>query len=255
MSEWTGTNVIVTGASRGIGAATAKAFGKVGANVTLLARTVEAMQPLVNELSRGPATATAIACDVADFDQVQAAVSDCVSRGGSVDVLINNAGLIDPIARLADADPAAWATVVDVNYKGVFHGMRAAIPHMLDQGHGTIINMSSGAATSALEGWSHYCSSKAAVQMLTRCAHKEYGDQGVRVIGLSPGTVATPMMEQIRDSGVNPVSRLDWSTHIPAEWVAQAILYLTTREADDYLGEDFSLKVNEGRKRVGLPPI
>src|SRR3546814_19258308 len=75
--------------------------------------------------------------------------------------------------------------------KGVYHGLRAAIPIMEAQGHGVIVNISSGAATSALEGWSHYCATKAAVLMLTRCVDKEYRNKGIRVVGLSPGTVAT----------------------------------------------------------------
>ncbi|WP_281175893.1 SDR family oxidoreductase [Ahrensia marina] len=82
------------------------------------------------------------------------------------------------------------------------------------------INISSGAATSAWEGWSHYCATKAGVLSLTRVADKEYRDQGIRVIGLSPGTVATHMQEQIRASNINPISQLDWSAHIPADWVA-----------------------------------
>ena len=89
--------------------------------------------------------------------------------------------------------------------------------------------------------------------MLTRCAHKEYAEQGIRVIGLSPGTVATEMQTAIKESGINPVSKLDWSAHIPAEWVAQTLVYLLSDEAADLAGTDFSIKNNEGRKRVGLP--
>jgi len=127
------------------------------------------------------------------------------------------------------------------------------IPLMQRNGGGTIVNMSSGAATSALEGWSHYCASKAAVLALTRCTHREYGAKGIRVVGLSPGTVATDMQVLIRDSGVNPVSRLDWSAHIPPEWVARAVIFLCGEEGAMYAGDDFSLKTNEGRKAAGLP--
>ena len=124
---------------------------------------------------------------------------------------------------------------------------------MVARGGGTVINISSGAATSALEGWSHYCSTKAAVLSLTRCADKEYRDSGINVIGLSPGTVATGMQVAIKASGINPVSRLDPSAHIPAEWVARAILYLCGPEGAAFAGQDFSLKTAEGRQRVGLP--
>ena len=130
--------------------------------------------------------------------------------------------------------------------------MRYAIPEMVRAGGGTIINISSGAATSALEGWSHYCATKAAVLSLTRVAHKEYADQGVRVVGLSPGTVATDMQVAIRASGINPVSQLDPDAHIPPEWVAKALMWLCSPEADPHLGTDFSIKTDEGRKAVGL---
>src|SRR3546814_7074582 len=93
--------------------------------------------------------------------------------------------------RSGESDPDGWDAVVDINLKGVYHGLRAAIPIMEAQGHGVIVNISSGAATSPLEGWSHYCATKAAVLMLTRCVDKEYRDRGIHVVGLSPGTVAT----------------------------------------------------------------
>jgi len=106
------------------------------------------------------------------WHDVDHAFSKAREHFGSIDILVNNAGVIDPVARIEDADPVEWRSVVDVNVKGVFHGIRAAISTMKDTG-GTIINISSGAATSALEGWSHYCSTKAAVLSLTGCVHKE----------------------------------------------------------------------------------
>jgi len=124
---------------------------------------------------------------------------------------------------------------------------------MSERGGGTVVNISSGAATNVLEGWSHYCATKAAVLALTRCVHKEYAAHGVRAVGLSPGTVATAMQKSIHDSGVNPVSELDWETHIPPEWAARAVAWLCSDAAADIAGEDFSIKTPEGRRRVGLP--
>ena len=115
------------------------------------------------------------------------------------------------------------------------------------------MNISSGAANSALEGWSHYCTTKAAAKKLTECAHKEVGDRGIRVVGLSPGTVATDMMAAIKTSGINPVSQLSWSSHIPPEWAAEAIAYLCGPGGAEFAGTDFSIKTEEGRKLVGLP--
>jgi len=244
MRHLSGKTVVITGASKGIGAATARALAGHGAHVTVAARQANLLTALADDIG-----GRAVPCDVSRFDAVQ----DLMAAAGDVDILINNAGTIDPIAHLADSDPAAWAQVVNVNVLGVYHGLRAALPGMIARGTGTVINMSSGAATSALEGWSHYCATKAAVLSLTRVADKEVRDKGVRVIGLSPGTVATDMQRDIAASGINPVSRLDWDTHISADWVAQAIAALTGPLGDAWCGRDFSLKTEEGRRAAGLP--
>ncbi|MBS8227485.1 SDR family oxidoreductase [Vannielia litorea] len=247
-----GKTVIVTGASRGIGEATARHFAALGAHVVLAARDEARIRAIAAELEAEGHAACAWPTDVADEAQVAALVAATLEETGRLDLLVNNAGLIDPIARLGESTPEAWGRVVDVNLKGVYHGLRHAIPAMVAQGGGTVVNISSGAATSALEGWSHYCATKAAVLSLTRVADKEYRSQGVRVLGLSPGTVATAMQAQIRASGINPVSQLDWSAHIPPEWVARAIEWLTTESANAHLGTDFSIKTDEGRRLVGL---
>jgi len=255
MSHVAGKTVIVTGASRGIGAATAKHFASLGARTVLAARSQDTVEAIAKQITDTGGVATAVRCNVADQNDVEALIQHACETFGGPDVLINNAGLIEPIGLLADSDPAAWSEVVDVNLKGVFYGIRFAIPRMLERGGGTIINLSSGAATSALAGWAHYCCTKAAVLSLTRCVDKEYREQGIRVLGLSPGTVATDMQIAIRASGINPVSRLDPSSHIPAEWVAKAIAYLCDPAADRHLGTDFSLKTDAGRAEAGLPPL
>lgn len=245
MEHVTGKTVLIAGASKGIGAATARVLAGIGARVILAARSKARLHQLAKETG-----GLAVPCDVSNAAQV-AALFDA---GMDVDVLINNAGLIDPIARIEDNDPEAWGRVVDVKVKGVYHGLRAALPHMAARGGGTVINISSGAATSALEGWSHYCATKAAVLSLTRVADTEMRDKDVRVIGLSPGTVATDMQHNIAASGINPVSKLAWDAHIPPEWVGQAIAVLMGPTGDAYCGTDFSLKTEEGRKLADLPP-
>ncbi len=253
MAELTDKVALITGGSRGIGAAAARAFAAAGAKVVLAARSTGQIESVATEIQSGGGEALAVACDVSDYTDVKALIDQALAFGGRLDVLVNNAGVIDPIARLADSDPEAWARAADINYKGVYFGLRAAIPIMEQQGGGVIVNISSGAATSALEGWSHYCSSKAAALSLTKCAHAEVADKGVRVVGLSPGTVATDMQVAIKASGVNPVSTLEWSDHIPPEWVAQAIVWLSSDAAADIGGEDFILRDPENRRRVGLP--
>ncbi|SLN42660.1 SDR family oxidoreductase [Roseisalinus antarcticus] len=247
--DMTGKVVVITGASRGIGAAAAHRFADAGAKVVLLARNGDKVAEVAGEI--GPA-ALAVPCDVSRYWEVDAAVEAAVQTFGRLDVFIGNAGVIDPIAHIAEADPAAWSQVIDVNLKGVFHGMRAVLPVMLAQSGGTIITISSGAAHAPVEAWSHYCSSKAGAYMLTRMADKEYRDKGIRALGLSPGTVATEMQREIKASGVNPVSKLDWSDHVPPEWPAEALLWMCGPEADPWLGDDISLKDDEIRSKVGL---
>lgn len=252
MIDLKGKTALVTGASRGIGAAIAEKLAAYGASVVLAARSTGDIEAVAARIRQAGGTAETLACDVSRYEDVATAVQVAIDRFGRLDILVNNAGLIEPIARLAESDPEHWAQVADVNYKGVYFGLRAAIPAMLATGGGTIVTISSGAATSALEGWSHYCSSKAAALSLTRCADKEYRDQGIRVVGLSPGTVATDMQVAIKASGINPVSQLDPSVHIPPDWAAEAVAFLCGSGGDAYLGTDFSLKTEEGRKLVGL---
>jgi len=123
---------------------------------------------------------------------------------------------------------------------------------MIASGGGSILTISSGAAHGPVEAWSHYCASKAAVKMLTECVHKENGADGIRAIGLSPGTVATQMQVEIKASGINPVSQLDWDVHIPADWPARALLWMCGSDADQYCGQELSLRDEDLRKRVGL---
>jgi NAD(P)-dependent dehydrogenase (short-subunit alcohol dehydrogenase family) len=247
--DMSGKAVLVTGASRGIGAAAARVFARVGASVALVSRGEEAIAALAGEI--GP-QALAIPCDVARYWEVAAAVDATVRAFGRLDVIVNNAGVIEPVARMAESDPDAWGQVIDINLKGVYHGMRAALPVMLAAGGGSILTISSGAAHAPIEGWSHYCASKAGAAMLTGMLDKEYRDKGIRAIGLSPGTVATQMQKEIKASGVNPVSQLDWSDHIPPEWPAEALLWMCSPDADGFVGQEISLRDEAIRRRVGV---
>ncbi len=248
MTDLSNRTVLITGASRGIGAAAARAFAARGARVALLARGTSEIADLAGEIGE---TALAIPCDVSNWSEMARAVGATVEAFGALDVLIGNAGVIEPIGPLAEVDPGDWGRVIDVNVKGVFHGMRAALPVMAAQGSGTVITISSGAAHRALAGWSAYCTSKAAAKMLTEAAHAEHGEM-LRVMGLSPGTVATQMQREIKASGVGPVAALDWEDHIPPEWVADALVWMCGAEADDLRGTEVSLRDEAIRRRIGL---
>ena len=244
-----GKTVVITGASRGIGAEAARVFAAAGANVALIARSSDAIEKLAAEIGE---QAIALTCDVASYALVEDAIAKAKETFGSVDILINNAGVIEPISHLASADPDEWGTVIDINLKGVFNGMRAVLPMMIASGGGSILTISSGAAHGPVEAWSHYCASKAAAKMLTECVHKENGADGIRAIGLSPGTVATQMQVEIKASGINSISQLDWDVHIPADWPARTLLWMCGSDADQYCGQELSLRDEGLRKRVGL---
>nr|WP_205518653.1 SDR family NAD(P)-dependent oxidoreductase [Pseudotabrizicola algicola] len=245
----TGKTVIITGASRGIGAAAARVFASAGWRVALLARSTTEISALSEQIG---AASIALPCDVADASAVDAAVQAVMERWGRLDALINNAGMIDPIARIEHAKASDWGQAIDVNLKGVFNGMRAAIPVMKAAGSGTIITVSSGAASNPLEGWSAYCAAKAGAAMLTRAAHLEEGQNGLRIMGLSPGTVATDMQVRIKASGINPVSALDPAVHIPAEWPAKCLLWMCGAGGDPWLGEEVKLRDESIRRAIGV---
>ncbi|WP_370251486.1 SDR family oxidoreductase [Nioella sp.] len=240
---------MITGASRGIGEAAARLFAQEGAKVCLLARSRDEIAQIAGDIGDA---ALAIPCDVSRFWELEAAVNACVETFGRLDIVINNAGVIEPIASMAESDPDAWGHVIDINLKGVYYGMRAALPVMTAAGGGTIITISSGAAHNALDGWSHYCTSKAGAAMLTKCLHKEAAANGIRAMGLSPGTVATQMQREIKASGVNPVSQLEWTDHIPADWPAKCLLWMCSKDSDEFLGEEISLREEAIRRRIGV---
>lgn len=249
MTDLTGKTALITGASRGIGAEAARVFAEAGANVALVARSADSIADLAGDI--GP-RAVAIPCDISRFWEMEQAVENCVTAFGGLDILVNNAGVIEPISRIEEVDPEAWGQAIDINLKGVFHGIRAAFPVMEHAGGGTILTVSSGAAHGPVEAWSQYCASKAGAAMLTMCLHKEMSEKGIRAMGLSPGTVATQMQKEIKASGINPVSQLDWSDHIPADWPARALLWMCGPEADGFAGLEISLRDESIRQKVGL---
>lgn len=241
--------IVITGASRGIGAAAALAFAAQGARVALIARDRAGLADVAGQIG---AEAMAVAADVARWDDMARAVAQVQAAWGRVDVLVNNAGVVAPMAAMDVADPGEWATLIDINVKGVFHGIRAVLPGMLAQGAGAVLTLSSGAAHHPVQGWSAYCASKAGAAMLTESLHLERSGQGIRAMGLSPGTVATDMQRQIKESGVGPVAALDWDVHIPSDWPARALVWMCGPAADEYVGQELSLREADLRRRIGL---
>jgi 3-oxoacyl-[acyl-carrier protein] reductase len=252
MSNLTGKIVIVTGASRGIGANASMALAKARATVVLTARDGALAGEVARSITAAGGVASAQACDVSDYGAVEALVAATRNRFGTLDVLINNAGVIEPICSIAESDPAAWARNIEINLTGAYHAIRAVLPGMIAAGGGTIVNLSSGAAIRPQEGWSAYCSAKAGLHMLTRAVALETAGQGIRVFGFQPGTTDTDMQVLIRASGINPVSQIPRANLTPVAHPAAAIVYLCTPAADDLNGQDFSLRDEAFRARLNL---
>jgi 3-oxoacyl-[acyl-carrier protein] reductase len=249
MKRLGGKVMIVTGASRGIGAAAAASLAKAGVIVVLAARDGKFAGEVAASIGEN---ASARACDVSDYAAVEALVAETKARFGRLDGLINNAGVIEPIASIAESDPTVWARNIEINLTGAYHAIRAVLPGMIAAGGGTIVNVSSGAAIRPLEGWSAYCSAKAGLHMLTRAIVLETEGQGIRVFGFQPGTTDTDMQVLIRASGVNAISQIPRENLTPVAHPAVAIVYLCTAEADDLNGQEFSLRDAPFRARLGL---
>lgn len=189
--------VIVTGASRGIGAAIVNRLRQVRATVVAVARSSNAAESAKGRASHGDRVHP-IAAEIADPGACADVVTETLDTFGRLDALVNNAGILEPVSRIADADPEAWHYNLAVNLLGPFYLSRAAIPHLRPVG-GRIVNISSGAAVKAIQGWSAYCVAKAALTHFTRQLAAE--EPAVISVALRPGVVDTAMQQLIRRAG------------------------------------------------------
>ncbi|MFT7026166.1 MAG: meso-butanediol dehydrogenase/(S,S)-butanediol dehydrogenase/diacetyl reductase [Paracoccaceae bacterium] len=230
MQRFTDKVIIVTGASSGIGAATARRFAAEGGSVVLVARRLDRLDALAAELPDG--AALAVECDVADSAAVNAMVAQVVARFGRIDVLVNNAGVAvgGQIETVSDDD---WARVMAVNVNGVFHGVRAAMPHLRESA-GNIVNVSSVSGIRGDWGLSPYNASKGAVSNFTRALALDAVKTGVRVNAVAPSLTRSEMVTRIMDNddlmekvcARNPLGRI-----CEAEEIASVIAFLASGDA------------------------
>ena len=193
-----GKTVLITGAASGIGRATAEIFAREGANV--VAADIDGAGA---EAVAAGMNAIALACDVTDRAAVDRAVTAGIAAFGGIDFLFNSAGAAGRRAPFLDIDAALWRQAYALNVDGTFHAMQAVMPHMLERGSGVIVNMASMAHRRGGPGHSvHYASAKGAVVTMTMGVAREFADQGIRALSISPGPIDTPFQFAARTSPV-----------------------------------------------------
>ncbi len=233
--------VLISGATSGIGHATALAFARSGANVALVGRDPERGARTADECKSAGAHALFIRADVTMPEQLRAALRRTCEHFGSLDVAFNNAGMQERRAPLAEQSDASYDEVFATNVRAVFHAMKAELDIMLSAGRGgTIINNASvSGVRNPNPGLALYCASKAAVLSLTRSAALEYGPRAIRINAVSPGRVQTPMM---LNSGVGDMNTVAQGLPIrrlgTPEEVAQAVLWLASDAASFIVGHN-----------------
>jgi NADP-dependent 3-hydroxy acid dehydrogenase YdfG len=219
-----GKVVVITGASSGLGEATARLLAAQGAKVVLGARRKERIEALAAELKGKGGQALALATDVTQREQVRALADAAVESFGRLDVMINNAGLMphSPLERLKVED---WDRMIDVNLKGVLYGIAAALPHMQRQKSGQIVNVSSVAGHKVRPGSAVYAATKHAVRALSEGLRQEVKPYNIRTTVLSPGAVATELVDSITEKDIAEGVRRMYEIAIPAEAFARAVAF------------------------------
>lgn len=203
MQVISGKTALITGAGRGIGRATAIAFAKEGINVGLVGRTLESLQKVAEELKSFDVKVAIATADVANNDSINAAVESIRAELGAIDILVNNAG-ISKFGKFLELSPEDWTNIVDVNLKGVYYTTRAVLPEMIERQTGDIINISSTAGQKGAPLTSAYSASKAAVIGMSESLMLEVRKHNIRVVTLTPSTVATDMALELQLTDGNP---------------------------------------------------
>jgi NADP-dependent 3-hydroxy acid dehydrogenase YdfG len=227
-----GKIVVITGASSGLGEATARLLSAQGAVLVLGARRADRLQSLADELTGRGGKALAVCTDVTDCDQVKRLVDAAVQTYGRIDVMINNAGLmpLSPFERLKIED---WDRTIDVNIKGVLYGIAAALPHMMQQKAGHIINVSSVAGHKVRPGNAVYAATKHAVRALSEGLRMEVKPYNIRTTVISPGAVATELPNSVTEPDVaKSIHNFYEENAIPADSFARAVVFAMSQPED-----------------------
>lgn len=237
MKNIEGKVVVITGASSGLGEATAKMLSAEGATVVLGARRADRIDALANEINNKGGRAMALATDVKDAAQVKKLVDTTVEKYGRIDVIINNAGLMphSPLERLKIDD---WDQMIDVNLKGVLYGIAAALPYMKAQKSGQIINVSSVAGHKVNPGGAVYSATKTAVRVISEGLRQEVKPYNIRTTIISPGAVATELSDSVTEPDVAAgIKQFYDAFAIPADSFARCVVFAMSQPEEVDINE------------------
>ena len=221
--------VVITGASSGLGEATARHLSAQGATVVLGARRADRIQALANELNGSGAKSLAVATDVTHSDQVQRLVDAAVETYGRIDVMLNNAGLMphSPLERLKIED---WDQMIDVNIKGVLYGIAAALPYMKEQKSGHFINVSSVAGHKVRTGGVVYAATKHALRVISEGLRMEVKPYNIRTTVISPGALDTELVDRITEPDIREsVRKMAGEIALPADTFARMVAFVISQ--------------------------
>ncbi len=260
MSKLEGRVALVTGGSGGIGSATLRRFVEEGAAVVCADIDEEGGEKIVKELERAGGRASFSRCDVTKLEEVTASVDGAVEEFGRIDILFNNAATSTG-GYVADLDPDGWDHSLRVMLTAAMYGMKAAIPHMLEQGSGSIISTSSIYGYVSSAGNAPYATAKAGLINLTRTAAIEYGRKGIRVNAVCPGAVETPMLDAVVGLGLKSREAIAemhaLGRTIRPEEVANLVLFLASDESSGITGQSIIIDggLLAGCDLTGVPPM
>jgi short-subunit dehydrogenase len=239
MTSSTDRRALITGASSGIGRATALAFAKSGINLVLVSRTQSKLDAVAQEARSLGVDAQTYAMDLADVQTVRSQLETLLSKTGAIDILVNNAGM-GYTGTLGEMPLADWQRVMDLNVTSVFQCVQAVLPGMRSQKRGTIINVASIAAHQTFPNWGAYCVSKFGVLALSKTLAAEERAHGIRVVTISPGSVNTPIWDT-----ETVQADFDRAAMLTPDIVADAILQAATLN-DRAVVEEMILMPNAG---------